>query len=224
MSLKKIWGEAAGKLLIVGLTGGIASGKTEVALEFARLGAKVIDADEVARDVVLPGTSAYHSLVEAFGEGILAQDGAIDRAALADRVFADERKLKKLNRITHPAIFAEIARRVSDYARLRRPEDVPAVIIDAALIVDVGAAGVFDVLVVVSAEGDTRLGRLVERRSMSEEEARGRIASQVSDEKRLEMADILIRNDSSLEELKENVALAWTEIARRAGEARGQAW
>ena len=216
MSLRELWGPAADKLLIVGLTGGIASGKSEVTAELERLGAEVIDADQVARDVVMPGRPAFDGLVKEFGAGILDGSGLIDRARLAAEVFGDEAKRNRLNAITHPAIFAEMAARVNAYAERLYGRDVPAVVIDAALIVDVGASTVFDLLVVVTSESSKRLERLVSMRGMEEAQARDRIACQIPEEQRLSMADILIENDSSLEELRSQVAVVWREISERA--------
>jgi dephospho-CoA kinase len=211
----EVWGPAGDKLMVVGLTGGIASGKTEVATELTRRGALVIDADEVARDVVLPGASAYGPIVREFGESILDADGQIDRAALAQIVFGDDGRLLKLNGITHPAINLEIMRRVMEHADGLQDGDTPAVVIDAALIVDIGASGIFDLLLVVSADEETRLRRMVEDRGMDPSEARDRLSSQISDEKRRAMADMLIENDGTMGELRAKVGKVWEEIRQR---------
>lgn len=216
MGHAEVWGPAGEHLLVVGLTGGIASGKSEVDRELERLGALVIDADAVARDVVEIGTPGHDAVVKAFGDRVLDASGAIDRPALADIIFSDEDSRKLLNSITHPAIFQEMIRRVTEYADNRAPEEVPAVVLDAALIVDTGVTGVFDLLVVVTAGEATRVTRLVETRGMSEAEARGRIASQVSDSRRAKMADLTIINDGTVEELKDRVGDVWEEIGRRA--------
>jgi len=216
LSLSEVWGPAADRLLIVGLTGGIASGKSEVARELERLGATVIDADRVARDVVLPGTDAYKELVEEFGHGILDGDGKIDRAALSRLVFTDDARLNRLNQITHPHIIAGIIGDVNRFAVGLKPNDVPAVIVDAALIVDIGASGVFDLVVVVTADDDVRAVRLVRDRGMSEREARSRIESQVLDCKRIKIADTIVHNNSTMEKLASRVSEVWSEIERRA--------
>jgi dephospho-CoA kinase len=212
----EVWGPTGDSLLIVGLTGGIASGKTEVDRELKRLGALVVDADAVAREVVEPGKPAYETIVREFGDIILDGLGAIDRPALAAIIFNDGEKRSLLNNITHPAIFQEMIRRVRVYADGRGPEDVPAAVIDAALIVDTGVTGVFDLLVVVSAEEESRVRRLVETRGMSESEARGRITSQVPDSKRVAMADIVIENNDTVDDLRAGVSEVWEEISRRA--------
>jgi dephospho-CoA kinase len=212
----EVWGPAGERLLIVGLTGGIASGKTEVDRELARLGAFVVDADQLARDVVLSGTAAHARLVSEFGDGILGPEGEIDRVALGAMVFGIPEKLQLLNSITHPAIFLEMIRRVTDHAEGLSPGEVPAAVLDAALIVDTGVTGVFDLLVVVTADGGVRVRRLVEMRQMDEDEARRRIVSQVPDSRRVEMADIVIENNGSLDELHARVGEVWTEIGLRA--------
>ncbi len=219
MGHSQLWGPAGDRLLIAGLTGGIASGKSEVDRELERLGATVIDADEVARSVVEPGKPAHSAVAEAFGRDVLDRSGRIDRAALAEVVFSDEGRRRTLNAITHPAIFLEMKRRVSAYADRLMADDVPAVVIDAALIVDAGMSDMFDILVVVTADENARVARMVGNRGMSEEEARARIASQVPDRKRAELSDFEIPNDGSLEELHEKVREVWSEISRRAAES-----
>lgn len=216
MSIREMWGPAGERLLIVGLTGGIASGKSEVAEELARQGAEVIDADLVAREIVVPGAPTYKRLVEEFGKGILDGSGSLDRTLLAKVIFGNEDKRRLLNGITHPAIFSEIAVRINSYADNLQEGDVPAAIVDAALIVDIGASGVFDLLLVVTSDESRRFGRLVEFRGMADSDARERIESQVPDGKRLARADIVIENNGSLEELRSRVAEVWEEISRLA--------
>lgn len=213
-----MWGPAADRLLIVGLTGGIASGKSEVTSELARLGAKVVDADQLAREVVLPCTPTHERLLEEFGGNILDGDGRIDRARLAAVVFGDAEKRNLLNGITHPAIFMAIAERLNAFVKELAEGDVPAAVIDAALIVDVGITDVFDLLLVVTSEEDRRVARLLEARGMSPREARDRIDSQVPDSLRTASADILIENNGSLDDLRSRVAEVWREISRKARE------
>lgn len=213
MELSDIWGPAADRLLIVGLTGGIASGKTEVATELERLGARVIDADVVAREVVKPGNPAYEKIVDEFGKGILDEEGRIARDRLAEIVFADDRKRRLLNEITHPAIFLEIVKQVTEYADGLSAGKVPAVVIDAALIVDAGVSSVFDILLVVTAEDSSRVARLIENRGISEEEARERISSQVPEAERVNMADTVITNNGSIGELRIEVRKVWEQIS-----------
>lgn len=218
MNRSEIWGPAADRLLIVGLTGGIASGKTEIADELVRLGGTVIDADEVNREVTLPGSDVHGDLVERFGNGILDNEGRVDRTALSRIVFGDESKRQLLNSITHPAIFKTILGDVNRCAEGLGPGDAPAVVIDAALIVDVGVSGIFDLILLVTADDDVRLSRLLDKRGMAEQEARARIASQVPDSKRRENSDMVIENNGTVEQLRSKVQAAWEEIGRRSRE------
>lgn len=219
MKPSEVWGYAGESILIAGLTGGIASGKTEVAKELSSLGASVIDADQVARDVVLPGTDTFRILAGTFGDEILNGEGRIDREKLAQVVFSDEEKRAELNGITHPAIFREIQLRVNSYAAERTEDDPPVVIVDAALIVDVGASSVFDMLIVVVADEPKKIERLMEYRNMSRGEAEGRIAAQLPDSERVRKADLVIENNGDLDELRKKVQSAWAEIR---AEARGR--
>ena len=215
MNRTEIWGPAADKLLIVGLTGGIASGKTEVADELARLGARVIDADEITRQVTQPGMSVNKALIEEFGRGIVDENGRIDRLALSRIVFEDDEKRKLLNSIIHPEIFKTISREVNTYARDLQIQDVPGIVVDAALIVDVGISGVFDLIILVTADEDVRLSRMLDKRGMSNDEGRARIESQVPEVKRLESADIVIDNNGDIDQLRAIVAEVWEEVCRR---------
>jgi dephospho-CoA kinase len=215
----EVWGRAGDRLLVVGLTGGIASGKTEVDRALEALGTAVIDADQVSRDIMRPGEPAYEACVNEFGEGILGPDSCIDRPALASLVFRDEKKRQVLNRITHPAIVAEMIRRVNEKAEGLQPGEVPAIVVDAALIVDIGAAAIFDLLLVVTASEETRERRMLTDRGMSEDEARSRVASQIPEDARVATADLVIRNDGTLQQLREAVALVWEEISERARSA-----
>lgn len=221
MGHSEVWGAAGDRLLLVGLTGGIACGKTEVALELSRLGAMVIDADSVARDVTAPGGEAYSAIVEYFGKEVLDRSNEIDRGVLAGMVFDDQSKRLALNAITHPAIFSEIIHRVGEYASDLDTTDVPAAVVDAALIVDVGASSMFDLLLVVCAEEDERIKRMIADRGMNESECRSRISSQIPDCSRLEMADLVIENNGTLNELRRAVGDTWNEIERRARELYG---
>jgi dephospho-CoA kinase len=217
LNRSELWGPAADRLFIVGLTGGIASGKTEVAAELSRLGATVMDADEVARRVTSPGTDAYKALIERFGNGILDDGGRVDRTALSRIVFEDASKRQLLNSITHPEIFKTIIKDVNSLADALGPGDIPVVVIDAALIVDIGVSGFFDIVVLVTADDGVRLSRLLEKRGMTEKEARARIASQVPDSERRKNSGIVIENDGSIEQLRSKVREAWEEIGQRSG-------
>jgi len=210
----QVWGSEAERALIVGLTGGIASGKSEVAAELKKLGAKVVDADRVAREVMVPGSPVSEELIREFGSEITDSHGYIDRAKLSEIVFGNEEKLATLNHITHPAIFANILGKVREITGEIGKGEKEVIVIDAALIADLGIQGLFDLVVAVVASKDCRFERLVRNRNMAREEARRRINSQIDDSKRIEAVDLIIRNEKGLEDLKEEVHKAWDEMRR----------
>jgi dephospho-CoA kinase len=202
-------------MLLVGLTGGIASGKSTVSAMLAEQGAEVIDADHIARQVVMPGTPAWCKIRDHFGPGVLHPDGQLDRQALADIVFADKSKLALLNEITHPAIFARIADRLEAH----HGQDV-VVVLDAALLIEAGLAEGVDVVIVVHSPREIQVERLAAK-GVGPSDARNRIASQLEPEKRLARADIVIDNSGSLEDLGRQVDKIWKELqARLAAGAR----
>jgi dephospho-CoA kinase len=209
-------------MLLVGLTGGIASGKSTVSAMLAERGAEVIDADHIARQVVMPGTPAWCKIREHFGPGVLHPDGQIDRQALADIVFADKTRLALLNEITHPAIFARIADRLEGL----HDQDV-VVVLDAALLIEAGLAEGVDVVIVTHSPQEIQLERLAAK-GMGTQAASDRIAAQLAPEKRLARADIVIDNSGSLEKLGRRVDEVWQELQRllAAGvrRRRGAAW
>lgn len=192
----------------VGLTGGIGSGKSTVAAMFADLGAHVIDADAIAREVVEPGTAGLAALVDVFGADILTPDGALDRAALAAFVFADPSARARLNAITHPRIASRTAELVAAL-----PDDA-VLIHDVPLLVELNMQSAYDVVVVVDAPDEVRVRRLVER-GHTAEDARARIDSQAPRAQRLAAADIVIDNSGSLDHLKEQVMRAWPSVSGR---------
>ena len=185
-------------MLIVGLTGGIASGKSETAKIFRKLGARVIDADAISRDVMRPHTECWQKVTTAFGKEILTKDLTIDRSKLAGIVFADQHKRLLLNSLLHPVIMHTIEEMV---ARIDKEEPEALVIIDAALLVETGIYKRCEKLVVVCAAGDTQVDRLRERNGMPREEAQKRIAAQLPQSEKVNVADYLINNDHSLETL-----------------------
>jgi dephospho-CoA kinase len=202
-------------MLLVGLTGGIASGKSTVSAMLAERGAEIIDADHIARQIVLPGLPAWCKIREHFGPGVLHPDGQIDRQALADIVFADPGKLALLNEITHPAIFARIADRLEAH----HDQDV-VVVLDAALLIEAGLAEGVDVVIVIHSPREIQVERLAAK-GVGQTDARNRIASQLEPEKRLARADIVIDNSGSLEDLGRQVDKIWKELqARLAAGAR----
>ena len=177
----------------------------------AERGAVIIDADELARRAVEPGTPGFQKVVEAFGPGVVRPDGSLDRDAVAARVFADPERRRTLEGITHPEVF-RLYREEAD--RYRDTDSV--VVFDAPLIVEAGAAEGFDVLVVVSASSDEQVRRLMAERRMSEEGARARIEAQLPLERKEALADVVIRNDGTIEDLEPQVDELWRELSSRA--------
>ena len=198
---------------IFGLTGGIACGKSTVSALLTERGAKVIDADQIARDVVLPGKPAYEDIVETFGKGVLAADGTLDRPALGRIVFADEKARARLNAITHPRIAQETAQRF----QAERAAGTQILIYDAALLVETGGYKMYEALIVVSARPEIQIQRLIARDGISEEEAGQKIAAQLPLEEKEAVADYVIDNSGTLEELKTQVDALWTSLGERAG-------
>jgi len=199
-------------LILVGLTGGLASGKSTVAALLARRGAIVVDADELSRRAVAPGTPGLARIVEMFGRDVLDSRGGLDRSALAAIVFADEKKRRALESIVHPEVFRLLGRVVDGY----RATDA-IVVFDAPLIVETGFDRACDLVVVVSSPIEAQVARVGRTRSMSESDARARIASQASQAERERRADVVVRNDGTLEMLEEQVDSLWEELKRRAG-------
>jgi dephospho-CoA kinase len=204
-------------VLLVGLTGGIGSGKSTVSAMLAERGAEIIDADRIAREVVLPGTPAWCKIRDHFGPEVLLADGHIDRAALAGKVFADPAKLALLNQITHPEIFARIADRLEEL----HGRDV-VVVLDAALLLETGLAQRVDMVIVTHSPKELRVERLVAR-GLGSQQAEARMVSQLSEDERLARADLVIDNSGSLEDLVEQVDNAWRELRRRLAEQPGRA-
>jgi len=194
------------RTLHVGLTGGIGAGKSTVARLLTGHGAIVLDADLAARAVVEPGTEGLAAVVEAFGPEVLRADGSLDRAALASVVFADEERRTRLNAIVHPRVRAWMAERAA-----AAPEG-SVVVQDIPLLVEGGLAPLFDVVIVVDADDDTRITRLVRDRGMAEQEARARIAAQAPRERRNAAADRLIDNSGAEEDLEKAVAELWRDL------------
>lgn len=205
-------------MLLVGLTGGIGSGKSTVARLLAARGCRVIDADRVARAVVEPGRPALDEVVAAFGTDVLAPDGTLDRSGLAARVFHDKERRHVLERITHPRIAAGIAEEV---AAIVADPSAPAdtiVVVDHPLLVETGQMGRFDEVIVVTASEATRLERLTAQRGLDAVDVRARIAAQTDDATRREAATILIDNDGAPIELEAQVVRVHdrlVETARR---------
>ena len=187
---------------VIGLTGGIASGKSTVAGMIAGYGMPVVDADQLAREAVLPGTSALRQIVAAFGGEVLQEDGSLDRAVLAEKIFSEPSARRTLESILHPPIKVLAQKRLDD---LRR-EGVPAVFYMAPLLIEAGVADRVDEIWVVYVDSETQLERIRQRDSVSREDAEKRIAAQMPMEEKKDYGRIVIDNSGDLEDLKSRVA------------------
>jgi dephospho-CoA kinase len=192
-------------VLRIGLSGGIGAGKSTVSSTFNDLGGIVVDGDVISREVVEPGTEGLAKLVEAFGEQILSDDGSLNRPALAAIAFGDEEKRQTLNGIVHPLVGtrrAELIAAAGDDAVI--VEDIP-------LLVESGMAPMFPLVIIVNADEDLRVKRLIEHRGFSEEDARARIKAQASEEQRRAVADVWLDNSGSADELVEQARTLWRQ-------------
>jgi dephospho-CoA kinase len=197
-------------VLLVGLTGGIGSGKSTVARMLEERGAVVFDADALARRAVEPGTPGHDAVVDRFGANVLGPGGELDREALASIVFADPAARRDLEAIVHPEVrrlFAEGCERYRDTDRV--------VVFSAPLLVETGMHTAFEILVVVATPVEAQVERLLRDRAMTEEAVRARIGAQAPLEDKLAVADVVIDNEGSLEELEEQVGRVWTDLRMR---------
>jgi len=201
-------------VLRVGLTGGIGSGKSEVSRRLAALGAVIIDADVAARRVVDPGTPGLARIAETFGPGVLRPDGALDRERLGAIVFSDPAQLAKLNAITHPLIGEWM--QAAERAATEAADGNPIVVYDAALLAESGRWANYDLVIVVDVPPEVQVDRLVNQRGMPPDQAQARLAAQATREQRLALADLVIDNSGSLEDLDRRVAEVWADLKRRA--------
>lgn len=199
-----------GSVIKLGLTGGIGAGKSEVSRLLAARGAYVIDADELARAALEPGTAELARVVSEFGPEVLHADGSLNRKALGTLVFADPARRAALNAIVHPYVAARAAEITR---RIEKSGDARAVLVyDVPLLFENGLAENYDLVLVVDASADTQLRRLVELRGMSEAEALARMAAQASREQRLAIADVVIDNDGDLADLEPQVHHLWERL------------
>lgn len=199
-------------VLRVGLTGGIASGKTAVSKRLADRGAVVIDADLLAREVVEPGTPGLAAVVDRFGHDILTEDGRLDRAALGRLVFADARARRDLEAIIHPAVRARSA------AIEAAAEEGAVVVHVIPLLVETGQHDAFDVVVVIDVEPERQLARLQQRDGLDPEAARARVAAQATREERMAAADLVIDNNADPGSLRNQVDRLWADLRSRAAD------
>lgn len=199
-------------MYVVALTGGFGSGKSTVSSMLAGRGAVIVDADVLAREVVEPGSEGFREVVDAFGPRVVGPDGSLDRAALAGVVFGDETKRKQLEAIIHPRVGARIAEKLDE---LRAGNDI--VVLDIPLLVESrsGSRSLAQAIVVVAASEEAQLRHLRDK-GVSQEDARARIAAQAPLEEKLQLADYVIWNDGSLEELEKRVGEVWEELRAKA--------
>lgn len=190
--------------MVIGLTGGIASGKSLVSEELARRGAALVDADQVSRELTRPGSPVLAKLVEAFGPDILQSDGLLDRKGLAGRVFGDPRALERLNQITHPAIWKEIHHQLGELSQTH-----PVVVLVAPLLLEHGGERYVDQVWVVHVRPEVQLERLMRRDGLSAEQAEARRSAQISASERLQRADVVIDNSGSPEETVRQIESSW---------------
>ena len=203
-------------MLVIGLTGGIGTGKTEVSRILADLGAEIINADALGHQAYEPQTETWRQVVEAFGEDILSETGEVDRRKLGPIVFADERALKRLNAIVHPRIRQMIVERLDDLGA----KDLGAVVVEAALFIEAGWTPLADEMWVTSAPEETVIERLRARTGLDENAIRARIDSQMPQQERLKHADVIVENDGSLDTLRGRVKRLWHERVTDGKESR----
>jgi dephospho-CoA kinase len=208
-------------MLVVGLTGGVASGKTTVSQTLQQEGAYLIDADRIARELVQPHTPTWSELIRAFGKEILEKNDSINRKALAAGVFSNPQKRRQLEEILHPQISKEIDRRIEE---IRKKDPEAVVVVDAALLVETGSYRRMDRLIVVTATESQQMERLGKRTGAAQKEAEGIISSQMPLTEKLKVADFIIRNEGALEETVRRAKEIFQElktIARQEGTYRG---
>jgi len=193
---------------VIGLTGGIGSGKSTVSRLLGELGAVVLDADKVGHEAYQPGTDTWQALVDAFGKTIVAPDRTIDRKKLGSIVFGDPAQLARLNRIVHPRMFDMMKARIEQY----REQDVEIVVLEAAILLEAGWTPLVDEVWVTVASEPVVVRRAVERTGLPEEQIRARIRSQLSNEERTRQAKVVISNDGNLEDLATKVRELWRDL------------
>lgn len=197
-------------MIRVGLTGGIGSGKSEVSRRLAALGAVIVDADVAAREVVAPGTVGLKRIVETFGDDVLTAEGTLDRERLGAIVFADPERRAALNAIVHPLVGEWMATAEQAAAESGGPDVV--VVHDVPLLAENGLAKLYDRVIVIDVPTEVQLSRLVNERGMAEDQARGRMAAQSTREQRLAIADIVIDNSTTLDDLDRRVREVWEQL------------
>lgn len=198
-------------MLSIGLTGGIGTGKSTVALLFVRQGVRLIDFDELAHEVQEPGTPVWREITAAFGKTVLDEAGRIDRAKLGAVVFNDREQLQRLNALVHPAVFSEWGRRLD---LIRREDPLATVVSDVPLLVEGGWMGRFDATVLVWASPETQIRRIMTRNGLSRPEARARLEAQMDINKKIPLVDFVIDNDGDLDLLERNFNRVWNALMK----------
>jgi dephospho-CoA kinase len=199
-------------MLTIGLTGGIGSGKSTVTKTLGELGAPIIDADKVGHAIYLPDGPAYSEVVTAFGRGILASDGTIDRRKLGPIVFADTAALKQLNSIVHPKMFTRMREMVEN---LRVGGERKPIVVEAAILIEANWQPLFDEIWLVTATKEQVVERIERERGLKAEQTEARIRAQLSDEERQKHSTLVITNDGTIDELREKVAHLWQAALAR---------
>ena len=193
-------------MIVIGLTGGIGSGKSEVSRMLKEFGAEIIDADRVGHEAYLPNTETYDKVVAEFGDDILQTDGAIDRKKLGARIFAEPEARERLNAIVHPRMYAMVEERIQ---RLRE-QSAAAVVLDAAILIEAGWDSLVDEVWVVAAPEEMVVQRIGQRNGLPAEQVRQRVRAQITSEERARHAAVVIDNNEGLDELSAQVQEVWT--------------
>ena len=193
---------------VIGLTGGIGSGKSTVSQFLMELGAVIIDADKVGHEAFLPDTPAWRDVTAAFGQDIIAPSGEIDRKKLGEIVFNDPESLSRLNRIMHPRMYDIMQARIEEY----REQGVAVVVVEAAILIEANWQSLVDEIWVTVTPEDTVIKRLKEQRGLDEEQTRARIRSQLANDERMKYADVLINNNGDLDEIGAEVKALWDKL------------
>ncbi|MDP3790091.1 MAG: dephospho-CoA kinase [Candidatus Omnitrophota bacterium] len=200
----------AARPIIIGITGSFATGKSTVAAMFGQFGVKVLDADKIAHRLMRQGTKPHKRIVKEFGHKVLARSGAIDRAKLASVVFCDRKPLDKLCGIIHPAVISDI--RKSIHSTAKKGSKIPAIVIDAPLLIEAGMHKMLDALIVVTAGPKIQIERAGKKTGMSVAEIKRRIKNQLPLRKKAKIADYIIDNEKSMTDVKKIVKKIWKEI------------
>lgn len=195
-------------MMVIGLTGGIASGKSTVSAKLKELGAAIIDVDVIARGVVSKGEIAYNRIVQSFGENILLPSGEINRKKLGNIVFSDKEKLALLNSITHPEIINRVKEKIQEYKAAGKK----VIVVDAAILIEMGLYKYVDSVWVVVVDRETQIKRLIERDKFDYKDSENRINSQFTNEVRRKYADVIIDNNKPIEEVRKRIEELWNNI------------